>query len=152
VERLQVERGARTRARLLSDGEPGSLADLVADRLPRPAQVAIDLAPQEVLRLMAMLDGEGQHQLRRPRLRRVVALVRGDLQSNMHTDVDHDAHGAEGLCPEHPELVGWILQVPELTHQTLGVEGPALRVARYERGDALEPVELGPHLGQLAQP
>src|SRR5438874_2526175 len=93
------------------------LADLVPDRLPRPAQVAIDLAPQEVLRLMAMLEGEWQHQLRRPRLRRVVALVRGDLQSNMHADIDHDAHGAEGLGPEHAELVGGILQVAELPHQ-----------------------------------
>src|SRR2546430_7092867 len=111
MERLQVERAARTPARLLANGEPGSLADLVTDRLARPAKVAIDLAAQEVLGLMAMLDGEWQHQLRRPRLRGVVGLVRGDLQSNVHADVDDDAHGAEGLCPEHPELVGRVLQV-----------------------------------------
>src|SRR5436305_13610767 len=100
MERLQVERAARTRARLLADGEPGSLADLVADCLPRPAQVAIDLAAQEVIRLMTMLDGEWQHQLRRPRLRREGGLVRGDLQSNMHVDVDDDSHGAKGLGSE----------------------------------------------------
>src|SRR6202022_2567278 len=99
MERLQVKPLARALASPLSDGEPGSLPHLVTNRLSRPAQVAIDLAAQEFLRLVAMLDGEWQHQFGGPGLARVIGLLREDLQSGRHADVHDAAQGAEGRGP-----------------------------------------------------
>ena len=54
VERLEVEVGAVARLRVGAGLEPHPLADLVADRLARPAEVAVDLAAHEVARGTAL--------------------------------------------------------------------------------------------------
>src|SRR3954451_11244706 len=46
VELAQVEGVTLTAADLVAQVEPGPLADLVGDRLARPAQVALELEPQ----------------------------------------------------------------------------------------------------------
>ena len=46
----------------------------------------------------------------------------------MNAEVDDDPGGPQQLRVEHAEPVAWIGQVPELIHQPLGVQGPALAV------------------------
>jgi len=60
VEGLEIELRAEGRPGALATLEPDTLADLVADRLSRPAQVAIDFTSEKVLRFVAMLESERQ--------------------------------------------------------------------------------------------
>src|SRR2546428_13029330 len=78
VKCLEIEAFADPVAGLLSDGQPGSLTDLVADGLAGPAEVSIHLASQEGFGLMAVLNRKRQHQFRLPALAPVIGLVRRD--------------------------------------------------------------------------
>ena len=117
--------------------EPHPLADLVADRLAGQPEVAVDLARHEVGGELAALDHERERELGRPGLARVVALVGGDRELEVHADVDDDAHRAHRLRPQHPELVRGVVEVAELAHEPLGVERPALGVPGRARERAL---------------
>ena len=72
------------------------------------------------------------------RLAGVEPLAGRDLELEVQADVDDDAHGAHRLGREHPELVGGVVEVPELAHQPFGVERPALGVAGAAGERALE--------------
>src|SRR5437764_718552 len=78
VELLQVEVRAVPSLGIGPGFQPHAFADLVADGLAGPAEVAVDLAPHEVDRLAAALDHERQRELRRPRLTDVLRLARRD--------------------------------------------------------------------------
>src|SRR5690606_16363173 len=90
----QVERPARRlvpRPGSRTPGEPRTFAELVADRLPRPAEVPHDLAADELGRGPAaggeeLLTGLGGPDLTGPEAR-----GRRDLQPQVHADVDHHA-------------------------------------------------------------
>src|SRR5262249_29121155 len=138
VELLQVEGGAVALARVGAGLEPDPLADLVADGLARPTEVTIDLALHEVDRLAAAFDDERERELRCPRLADVLRLARRDRQLEVHPDVDDHTHGPHRLGAEHPELVRGILEIPELAHESLGVQRPSLAVPREESERALE--------------
>ena len=62
----------------------------------------------------------------------------------MHTDVQHDARRAHPLAIEHAEPVGGVIEVPELLHESLGVERPPLGVARGAGQQTPPRVELCP--------
>ena len=96
---LEIEGRTRPLAGLLPDGQPGSLAKLVADGLAGPAEVPIHFASQEIFRLAAVLDGERQHQFGPPGLPAVIDLVGRDRELEMDADVHDDPHGAKGLGP-----------------------------------------------------
>jgi hypothetical protein len=68
VPRLEVEAGAAGLPGGLAAGQPRALAELVADRLPGDAQVADQLAVEELRVAAGVLAVEGPGQLRRPRL------------------------------------------------------------------------------------
>ena len=68
-------------------------------------------------------------------------LVLGDRKLEVEADVDHYPHGAKRLGREHPEAVVGVLDVAELVHEPLGVEGPAFPVARVRPQLALEGAE-----------
>src|SRR5947209_4709532 len=142
MEGREVEAGTFAAPGVLSALEPHALADLVADRLRGPSEVAIDLAAHELLGKTAALDHERQRELRRPPLAGVVTLVCGDRQLQMHADVHDDAHGAHGLRGQHSHLPCRILEVAELSHQSFGVQCPALAVARHEAHQPLETRQL----------
>src|SRR5690606_27593362 len=74
VERLEVEGRAVTLTGAVARLEPGTLADLVADRLSRYAEVARHLGAEERLIEVRPLDEELVRELRRPLLAGVVAL------------------------------------------------------------------------------
>src|SRR5262249_29593003 len=90
VERLEVEARAGAPTDVVAALEPHAFADLVGDRLSRPAEVAVDLARHELLVEEAALDHEGQREVGRPPLAGVVPLARWDRQLEMKADVDHD--------------------------------------------------------------
>ena len=68
----------------------------------------------------------------------------------MDADVHHHPRGAEGMGPQHAELVVRIREVPEFPHQPLGVKRPAFRVPRDEATLSLEAAELMGKIGQDA--
>ncbi len=138
VERLEIEVGALALPGVVSALQPHAFADLVADRLARPSEVTVDLAAHELLGETAALDHERQRELGRPRLARVVALVRRNRQLQMHADVDDDAHRAHRLRGQHSHLPRGIVEVAELSHQTFGVQRPALAVTRDEAHQPLK--------------
>src|SRR6476659_10361716 len=75
MESLQVEVASVPLLRIRSRFEPNPLADLVADRLTRPSEVAIDLAAHEVFGFAAALDHERKCELAGPDLPGVIALA-----------------------------------------------------------------------------
>src|SRR5207302_7837169 len=87
MEGLEVERRSLARAQLGAQGEALTLAQLVADRLRRPAQVAVDLADHELARVVAVRQGELESPLRSPATTGML-LAGGDLELEVHADVD----------------------------------------------------------------
>ena len=71
----------------------------------------------------------------------------GDLELEVHADVDDDAHRAHRLRAQHAELVVRVVEVAELTHEPLGVQRPPFAVARHPAERALVAVEL---VGEVA--
>ena len=57
----------------------------------------------------------------------------------MQTYVDDDARGAHALHGEHPKPVGRIVEIPEIGHQSFGIQRPAFAVSRV-------PVAPAPHI------
>src|SRR5579864_9494470 len=151
VKGLEVEALALRLSFRLTHLEEDALAELVGDRLARPAEVTIDLAPHEIGRLIAVLDGKRQHQLRRPALTWMVscALRNGELE--MRADVEDHARRPKGLAAQHAELVVRVLQIAELAHQALGVKGPSLREAGHLRRQSLERIERAGQIDHLAK-
>src|SRR5262245_20217111 len=87
-------------------------------------------------------------QLGRPALPRPEAegIVLGDLELQVHADVDDHSRCTKRLRVEHPELLAGILEVAEVVHQALGVECPALAVPGDPAHQPLPPVEqIGTH-------
>ena len=131
MELLEVERRTGARPGVVATAEPDPFADLVADRLAGQAEVAVDLARHEVGGELAAFD-------RRTAARAPGVQVSpgwygscgGNGELEVHPDVDDHSHRAHRLRAQHPELVRGIVEVPELAHQALGVEGPALGVPR----------------------
>ena len=121
--------------------QPQPLADLVRRRLPRPAEVAVDLVG--AVRRIGDRAGEQElePELRRPPLALVEPGAGRDLQLQVHADVDHDARRPEQLGVEHAEQVAVVVEVAELAHQPFGVQRPALGVAAGAGEQALEVVE-----------
>src|SRR5437763_1353969 len=143
VEGLEVERVPDLLSGSLASLQPHALADLVADGLPRPTEIPVDLAPHEVLgHLAAALDCERERELGGPRLAGVVALVGRYRKLEVQPDVDDDAHRAQRLCPQHAELVCRVVEVAELAHEPLGVERPPFGVTRPAGQRALEAAQL----------
>ena len=152
MELLQVETLAVTRSCRIATVEPHSLADLVADRLTGHAQVAVDLRGHEVAWKPRSFDDERERELRRPHLARVVCLVDGNAQFEVHADVDDDSHGAHRLTAELAQLVERVVEVAELLHQPLCIQRPPLDVPRCRARQSLEARErvgLVAHLGDL---
>src|SRR6478735_10136580 len=141
VEGLDVERLAAAlgrRARRVAGLLPQTLADRVRRRLARPAEVAVELEAHERL---GHVDVGPQE---RPGLVRVpgpAAPLLGALQAEVHADVEHDARGAHALRVEHAEPVAVVLEEAEVGHEALGVQGPALAVARDPAREAAPGVE-----------
>ena len=81
--------------------QPQPLADLVRRRLPRPAEVAVDLVG--AVRRIGDRAGEQElePELRRPALPLVEPGAGRDLQLQVHADVDHHARRPEQLGVEH---------------------------------------------------
>ncbi len=65
----------------------------------------------------------------------------GDLQLEVHADVDHDTGRPEQLGVEHAEQDRIVVEVAELAHQPLGVQRPPLGVSAGPGDQALEVVE-----------
>ena len=100
VERLQVEVGALALLRVGPGLQPDALPDLVRRRLSRPAQVAVELEPEDLVGRRDVGAHELPAQLGRPPLTGVerdrtaaVAepVVGRDLQLQVHADVDDHA-------------------------------------------------------------
>ena len=142
VEPLQIEGLAVPRLRIGTRFEPDALADLVADGLARPSEIAVHFAAHEVGRLAAAFDHERQRELGSPRLARVRCFGVGNRELEVHADVDDHAHRADRLRGQHAELVRGVLEIAELAHQALGVQRPPFAVAREEPERALEARQL----------
>ena len=65
-------------------------------------------------------------------------LVARYFKLQVHTDVNDDANRPEGLPGEHSEIVVGVVQVAELSHQTLGVQRPSLGVSGRSSEEPLE--------------
>src|SRR5690606_19358735 len=139
-------------ARVVAGLEPDPLANLVRGRLPRPAEVAVELEPQLLIRHRAVSPHEAPAELRRPSLagrlasRLVPAQVHDgrvlrDRQLQVHADVDDDSGGPERLRVQHAELVAGIIEVAEVVHEPLRVERPALAVPRAPTKQPLPAIE-----------
>ena len=135
----QVEVGAAVLPGRLPARQPGPLAQLVADRLARDAEVADQLAVEERGSAAGVLAEERPRELRRPRLARGARPAsprrRRDRQPQVHADVDDHPHRAHLLRVEEAQPLARVGEVAQLVHQPLGVERPALDVGadRAER-------------------
>src|SRR5688572_28865243 len=109
VEGAHVEGWSQRALGLVAQILDGELADLVAERLPRPRHVADDLALGVVARSAEVVDGL---------LPRPLSLVQ--------PDVDHQACGAEQLGIQHVETSARCGIQAERYAQALRVERPAL--------------------------
>ena len=67
-------------------------------------------------------------ELRRPLLAGMEPVVGGDVQLEVHADVDDHPYRPHDLSPQKPEAVIGVFEVPELVHQPFGVQRPALSV------------------------
>src|SRR5690606_41423310 len=76
--------------------------------------------------LLHVVDGP----LVRPVLPGMERGVDGDREPEVAADVDYDAGRAEQLAGKETESVLGLVEVAELVHETLGVEGPTLPGAR----------------------
>src|SRR5690606_1757762 len=65
--------------------------------------------------------------------------VVGDREPEVTADVDYDAGRPEQLAGEEAEAVLGLLEIAQLVHETLGVEGPALPRARVPHIHSVEP-------------
>ena len=98
-----------------------------------------------------MGDHELEAEVGVPGLARVEAerVVAGDLELEVHADVDDDAGGPQALGVEHAHPVGGVVEVAEVVHQPLGVERPALAVAADPAHQPLPAVEQLAAVGGL---
>src|SRR5262249_14210803 len=131
--------------------QPDPLAHLVGRGLAGPAEVAVELEAQALVRYPAVCAQELPAQLGRPSLARVEPerVVPRDLQLQVHPDVDDHPGRPERLAVQHAELVARVLKVTELVHQVLRVEGPALAVSGAPGQQPLPAVEQAGPVGGL---
>src|SRR5699024_10231242 len=97
VEGPEVEGCPLTSRRLLAHLQPEALADLVARRLPGPAEVAVELEAQGVLALVRVGGEEGPRLVVGPR---AAADLGRCLEAAVHANVEHDPRRAQGLPVE----------------------------------------------------
>ena len=138
MEGLEVEGCVLATTRLLAQRQPQALADRVRRRLPRPAEVAVELEAQEALGHVGVRRQECPRLVVRPG---APTNLGGSVETAVHADVDDDARGAQRLPVEHAEAGGVVRVEAELVHEALGVQGPALRVPGRPRPHAAPPVE-----------
>src|SRR5580698_8836071 len=136
VERLRVECRTLSRLVLVADLLPDALADLVRRRLPRPAEVAVDLECDEFRRDVHVLRHEVEGVVSGPG-----SLAVGALLLQVDPDVEDHAGRTHPLPIEHPQPVGGVVEVAELFHESLRVKRPALGVARRPREEAAVAVQ-----------
>src|SRR6185436_10131182 len=151
MEDLEIEGRALARLRRVARREPDPLPDLVRRRLPRPAQVAVELEAQILVRDPAVRPHELPAQFRRPPLAGVEGerVVARDLQFQVHSEVDDHPRRAERLAVEHAELVARVGEVAQLVHEALGVQRPALAVPGHPAQQPLPAVEQLRPVGRL---
>ena len=143
-------------ARLL----PQSLTHRVGGRLPRPAQVAVELKAQEGLAHGHVVAQEGPGGGRVPPARShagQVGQLGGPLLAQVHANVQDHARGAQALGVQHAHTVTGVVLEPQVGHEALGVQGPALAVTAHPAAQAPPGVEgvtqvgLRPHLEVVAR-
>ena len=131
MELPKVERSAVAGRDLAAQALDLALADLVRQRLRRPADVAVGLD-----------DGVG---LREARAEEQVDRLLAGPAEGMEAGVHDQAGGAPRLGIEHPEALRLVAVQAHLVGEPLRVQAPALDIgaARVARGEAPEHVELG---------
>src|SRR3954451_22749115 len=143
VEGLEIEAGALALSRLVPRLEPDPLAHLVGRGLPGPPEVTLPLEAQHLFVHPAVRAQELPAQLRRPAFAGVEAerVVPGDLQLQVHADVDDDAGGPQRLAVQHAEALARIPQVAEIVHQAFGVQRPPFAVTGAPAEQSLPAIE-----------
>ena len=126
VERPQVEARPVAGGQLAAQALDLALADLVGQRLARPADVAVGLDDRVGLG-QAGRPEEVDRALARPAQR-------------VEPGVDDEPGRAPGLRVEHPEALGLVPEQAHLVGQPLAVQAPALdvRAADHPRPEAAE--------------
>ena len=142
MERLDVKGLSLAGLDLVAQLEPEPLADFVRRCLTRPAEVAIELETQEALGHVGVVLQELPGLVIGPV---ATAELCGGLEAAVDPNIEDDACRTQRLAVEQAHAVARVVHVAQLCHQSLGVERPALTVARCPGVHAPPAVEsLGP--------
>ena len=118
---LQIEGRALRFSRSLAGFQPDSLTDFVRNRLPRNAEITVYLAGNKIRREMYAIAHELQSEIGCPNFAGMELGIIWYALFEVHSDVDDDTYGSQGLGVEHSHVVVGVFEVSKFVHQTLGI-------------------------------
>ena len=157
MELFEIERGTLSLRCLLADCENVAFPDFVGDRLPGPTQVALDLGVGNVQRVPCHPVERFDGRVVAPDLAGPDEAVSGMRKPRWEPMSITTRHARQLLCGEHAQQIVGLVEIAELVHQSLGVQGPNLRRSPNTRSGVGGPAKVfaeghhGPDLEVMAR-